>query len=312
MLPRSMVNVLGLVAPVFALILLGYGAALRRLISPEGLRGLNDFAFYLAAPALLFAGASQVTLAGGRVGIVFFAGVLVIYAAALVVARLMSKPLAESAVLALNASFGNTFMLGLPVVVAAYGNAGLSVAIAIVGLNSLLLLPLTTVIAEIGLGRGGSPLAAAIGAIKSVLRNPIVVAVAAGLAWAALMPPVPDAIRRFLELLGNAMPPVALFCLGASLKDLSARREALDALVIAALKLLALPLAVWLLCRAAGLAPLETAVAVAMAATPTGANAFLLARRYAVGLSGSGAAVVLTTALSVLTLSAVLIAFPGR
>ena len=312
----AVLDVLGLVAPVFALILLGYAAAARRLVSEAGLRGLNDFAFHLAAPALLFAGATGVTLAGGRVGAVFFGGVLLVYAAALLIGRALGRPVAEAAVLALNASFGNTFMLGLPIVVAVYGSAGLSVAVAVVGFNSLVLLPLTTVIAEIGLGpRGegdGSPLAASLNAARAVVRNPVVVAVAAGLVWAVVAPPLPGAARRFLELLGGAMPPVALFCLGASLRDLSGGREMVDAAVIGVLKLFVLPLVVWALCHAAGLGPLETAVAVTMASMPTGANAFLLARRYAVGLAGSGAAVIATTALSVLTLSAVLAAFPGR
>ncbi len=307
-----MPDVLGLVLPVFLIVGLGYAAAVRKMVSAEGLRTLNDFAFYLAAPALLFAGASQVTLAGGRVAAVFFGGVLLVYALGFGIAWLLGKPLAERGVLALNGSFGNTFMLGLPVVVAAYGQAGVSVAIAVVGLNSLLLLPLTTVIAELGLRTGGSPLATLAGTARSVVRNPIVAAVAAGLVWAAVMPPLPGAAMRFLQLLGNAMPPVALFCLGASLLGLSARREAAEAAVISVLKLLVLPLVVWGLCRAAGLGTLETAVSVVMASTPTGANAFLLARRYAVGLGGSGAAVIVTTALSVFTLAAVLAAFPGR
>ena len=55
----------------------------------------------------------------------------------------------------------------------------------------------------------------------------------------------------------------------------------------------------------------ETAVAVTMAALPTGANAFILARRYATGADRSGSAVVLTTSISVLTLSALIGHFRG-
>ena len=47
-------------------------------------------------------------------------------------------------------------------------------------------------------------------------------------------------------------------------------------------------------------------VAVVAAALPTGANAYLLAQRYRIEADRSGATVLVTTALSVLTLSALL------
>jgi malonate transporter and related proteins len=74
-------------------------------------------------------------------------------------------------------------------------------------------------------------------------------------------------------------------------------------------KLLALPACVLALALVVPLTPAEKAVAVTMAALPTGANAFILARRYATGADRSGSAVVVSTALSVLTLSALIAHF---
>jgi predicted permease len=54
---------------------------------------------------------------------------------------------------------------------------------------------------------------------------------------------------------------------------------------------------------------LETAVAVVTSALPTGANAFLLARRYETGVGASGATVLLSTLISIATLSALLAYF---
>jgi predicted permease len=71
----------------------------------------------------------------------------------------------------------------------------------------------------------------------------------------------------------------------------------------------ALPAVVWGLGWLIGLSPIEMAVAVTIAALPTGANAFILARRYATGADRSGSAVVVSTALSVLTLSALIAHF---
>jgi hypothetical protein len=72
-----------------------------------------------------------------------------------------------------------------------------------------------------------------------------------------------------------------------------------------------LPLLVFALGLLLGLSPIEMAVAVTMAALPTGANAFILARRYDTGADRSGSAVVVSTALSVLTISALIAHFRG-
>jgi hypothetical protein len=81
--------------------------------------------------------------------------------------------------------------------------------------------------------------------------------------------------------------------------------------VTVVLKLLALPLLVWAISTAMGLSELEVAVATVAAGLPTGANAFLLARRYAVGTEASGASVLASTLLSVLTLTVLLAVFRG-
>ncbi|MFH5924320.1 AEC family transporter [Roseomonas xinghualingensis] len=305
-----MLGVLGLVTPVFLLIGLGYVAGLRRVISDEGLRGINDFAFWLCAPALLFVSAATGGGAGahgGRLEIVFFGSVLIVYAVALLLSRLVARRgLAESGLFALNCSFGNTLMMGVPVVMATFGTPGIAPATAIIGLYSLVMMPLTTVVAELGLNAGSSLRRVLWTTLRSVLRNPIVMAVLLGNLWALLLPPPPFFARRFLEILGGGTSPMLLFCLGASLRDFQIRRDWADAAVINVLKLAVLPLLVWVLGQAAGLPPLELAVAVTLAAMPTGANAFLMSRRYAIGMERAGAAVLLGTIASVVTLTLVL------
>jgi predicted permease len=139
-----------------------------------------------------------------------------------------------------------------------------------------------------------------------VVRNPIVMAVLLALVWNALHLPVPGAARRTLELLGAASPPLALFCLGGSLASFRVAGAMGEVAWSLVLKLAVLPLLVWGICLAMGLGALETAVAVTSAALPTGANAFMLARRYRTGAERSGATVLVSTVISVFTLAAVL------
>ena len=69
---------------------------------------------------------------------------------------------------------------------------------------------------------------------------------------------------------------------------------------------MAMPAAVWAVCLLLDVPRFETAVTVLVAALPTGANAFLLAQRYQIESDRSGATVLVTTAASVVTMSALL------
>jgi malonate transporter and related proteins len=300
--------ILGIVAPVFLIIALGYAAAKRGTVDKAGFTGLNAFAFSLAQPALLFRGGTTGAVGGGRAALAFFLGTAAIYAGTLLTARFAAgRSLGAAGMLALDATFGNTVMMGIPLVTAAFGAEALAVMLAILALHSLVLLGMATVVAEIGLHAHAPWRRVLRATVAGVGRNPIVMAVAAALAWRLLgLPPPPAFVRRALELLGAAGPPVALFCLGGSLAALDPRAAWRETLAAGSLKLFAMPAAVWAVCVALDVPRFETAVTVVTAALPTGANAFLLAQRYRIEADRSGATVLVTTAISVVTLSALL------
>jgi malonate transporter len=303
-----MAVVLGIVAPVFLIIALGYGAAKRVFVDQAGFKGLNTFAFSLASPALLFLGGTTGAVGGGRAALAFFVGTAVVYAGTLLAARFAAgRPLGAAGMLALDATFGNTVMMGIPLVVAAFGAEALAVLLAILALHSMLLLGTATVVAEIALHARAPWRRLLRATVAGVGRNPVVMAVAAALLWRLLgLPAPPGFIRRALELLGAAGPPVALFCLGGSLAVLDPAAAWRETLVAGSLKLFALPAAVWGACLLLDVSRFETAVTVLVAALPTGANAYLLAQRYRIEADRSGATVLVSTAVSVVTLSALL------
>jgi malonate transporter and related proteins len=302
-----MTAVLEVVLPVFAIIAMGYGAARFRLMEEAGFKALALFVFSLAAPALLFAGGTRPHEGGAGAALAMISGSVIVYWLTLVAARrMLGLSLAEAALFALACVFGNSVMMGIPIVVAAYGDPGVPPLLAILGFQTMVLLGMATVITEVGLNAAAPWQRVLRATLAGIARNPVVIAVFAALIWSTLSLPVPGVARRTLELLGAASPPVALFCLGGSLYGLSAAALWRETALIAVVKLLLLPALVWGLALLLALGPVETAVAVTMAALPTGANAFILARRYATGADRSGSAVVLTTAISVLTLGALI------
>lgn len=300
--------VLNIVAPVFLIIAFGYAAAKRGFVDLAGFKGLNTFAFGLAAPALLFLGGTTGTVGGGSAVLAFFLGTAAVYAGTLLAARRVGgRPLGSAGMLALDATFGNSVMMGIPLVTAAFGTEALAILLGILALHSMVLLGTATVVAEIGLHARAPWRRVLRATLAGVGRNPIVMAVAAALLWRLLdLPPPPGFVRRGLELLGAAGPPVALFCLGGGLAALDPRAAWRETLVAGSLKLFAMPAAVWAACLMLGVPPFGTAVTVLVAALPTGANAYLLAQRYGIEADRSGATVLVTTATSVVTLSVLL------
>jgi predicted permease len=112
---------------------------------------------------------------------------------------------------------------------------------------------------------------------------------------------VPD---RFLDLLGEAGIPTALVALGLTLASYSLKGQWRGILTLMTLKMLLLPVVVWLIARyLVGLEPFWTEVVLVLAAMPTGANAYLFAERYATGSAPVSGAIALGTALSLVTLS---------
>ena len=291
------------ILPVFALIAIGLVARQRRLLEPSAFRGLTDVVFFLAMPALLFGAIVQgpsfdlVDIAS-----VYFAACLAIFAFGLTLGRLLKFPLPRAAMLGLNASYGNTVMLGIPIIVAALGAEALPPLLAIIALHSAIMLPLAGTLVEIGTTGQKRPRAIVAGALNRTLRNPIIMSIVAAFLWRALHLPLPGPLHELLRLLGAAGIPLALICLGGSLRAPKAGALGMDMVIGTVLKLAAMPALVWVIGRWAGLPALPLTVAIVTAGMPTGANAFLLARRADDLLEISAATVVATTLLSLLTL----------
>jgi predicted permease len=168
------------------------------------------------------------------------------------------------------------------------------------------LLPVATVFIEAGTTRGRSALGVLGAALPGVLRNPVVVSILLAFVWRLTGLHMPFAVQRFLGLIGAAGPPLALFCLGAALPRPTGWSDLREVALVALLKLMALPALVALFAYLAGVHGVAFSVVVLAAALPTGANAFLLARRFETMMEASASAVVVTTALSMITLTLLL------
>jgi len=313
-----------IVLPVFALIAVGFAAARRGLLRDEGVRALSDAAFLIFMPALLFGAIARVDFDRLTPGaaLAYYAAGLPLFGTLLLVQWMRGRGAASATIRALGGVFGNTVMLGIPVVRLAYGETGLAFLLTIIAWHALIFLSIGTFVLETAtLERGADGLrgerrSAVLGAhllqvVRSALIHPVVLPILAGLAWSAMHWTLPGPLDRALAMLGAAATPLCLVLLGASLGQFDLRAGMAGALSIAAVKTLLFPLIVFGAGRfALGLELLPLAVATTAAALPTGANVYLFAQRYQTQVGETSALVASSTLVAAVTLPWLLYLLP--
>jgi predicted permease len=305
-----------IVVPMFALMLCGYLAVYVRILGAEGIKGLSNFVFFFAIPALLFRGvATSRGAEHDEIAIVYayFLACLVVFAIAMAVGRWVFRlSLQEQAIMAFTATFSNTVLLGIPIIYTAFGERGLLPVTLITSFHSIVLLTLATTIIEIGDGHGGKFLHSLPKTLLALLRNPLLLAILAGFAMRLLGWHSPAVVDGFLALLTGAAAPCALFALGATLAGFHLGGAIKETLFLSVMKLVVHPLLVWfVVTEVFPLAPIQVAVAVILAALPAGQNGFILAQRYGIYVQRSAGAVLITTAISVVTVSLLVAHYAG-
>jgi len=134
-----------------------------------------------------------------------------------------------------------------------------------------------------------------------LVKNPMIVAITAGLLWSAFEIPISAPLNDFLSILGGAATPGALFAIGASLAGRSAERiEVAGWLAFGKLVIHPALVAVGVLVLFP-LDPYAAAVVIASAALPVAGNVYMLAQHYGIAPHRVSTAILISTAASILT-----------
>ncbi len=294
--------------PFFAIIGLGYGSGRTGFFTPEATAYLTKFVFYFALSAMLFRFSANLSLAevfDWAFVRAYLLGTMAVYLLATGVALMRRRGVEEAAVEAQCAVIGNVGFLGIPMLVlllgeAAIGPVMLVLAVDLVVFGSLIVILVT----------GSRDGRMSLGILRTVglglLRNPMIVSIVLGLTVSGLALPLPEPVNALVTILGNAATPGALFAIGASLASKSAERLAVAGWLSFA-KLVLHPAAVAFAALVLfEVEPYAAGVMIAAAALPVAGNVYILAQHYGVAPARVSASILVSTALSVLTVSAVI------
>ena len=294
--------------PFFALIGLGYWAGRTRFFTAEATAYLTKFVFYFALSAMLFHFSASLSLADvwdNRLVAAYLWGTAFVYGIASMVGFLRNLDVASNAMEAQCAVIGNTGFLGVPMLTLllgpeAIGPVVLVLAIDLIVFSSLIVILITG-------SRDGQMSMRVLRTISmGLIKNPMIVAMGLGFVWSGLRIPIPDPMNDFLMILGGAATPGALFAIGASLATKSAEKLQVAGWLTFC-KLILRPAFVAIAAFALfHVDPYKAGVIISAAALPVAGNVYMLAQHYNVGPQRVSAAILVSTALSIFTVSIVI------
>lgn len=301
-------------APLFLLIVLGYGLKRARLLHVAHVPILNGLVVNVTLPALIVKGlATAPPLPHGalQLPLALLAAQAATMALAWVAGRLGRFPPAVRGALMVVGVFGNTGFLGYPMTLALH-RAQFPEAVLMDQFGMTIALYLCAPLIGARLGTAGGAGHGERASVLRFLRSPLFVSLMVG-ATVRLIP-WPTALLQetgvrasgqilgqCLTYLGQGTTPVVLLALGAALRPGDGRIYARPLLTASLLKLIACPVAMWAVCRALGIHADLLNEGVMAAAMPTAVMASVLSAEH--DLEGGFAVSVAfgSTALSALT-----------
>ena len=306
-------QITAIVVPVFGLIGLGFAAAWSRLLNENTGEALADFVFTVAIPVLIFRVVATADFAGGTpwfLWLAYYIGfVLAWIAGTFLVRRLFGRDARAGLVAGVSAAYGNALLVGIPLIITAYGSEGAAAISLLIAVHLPILMTASAILIERALVTDGlSPDADGRTIFRTIasalIKNPIILGLFAGILWRLTGLPIVGPAGTVVTKIADVAATLALFSVGMNLRKYGISGNVRQALTVAAIKLVAMPAVVFLLVLTVIPLPTVWAKAIVIAAAcPTGVNAYLVANRFKVGQALASNAITLTTALAVVTVA---------
>lgn len=296
---------LDVIIPVFLVIGFGYVAVWRGLFSTDAVDGLMKYAQNFAIPALLFNAISTMDLGAtfqAPLLISFYSGAFAAFVIGFVGAHYVFGRSVEDAVaIAFCCLFSNSVMLGLSVTERAYGVDALAANFAIVAIHSPFCYCIGITAMEIARNRQSGGMAMAKNVTRAMFSNALVLGIAAGFIVNISGLSLPSLVTPALDMVVRTALPVALFGMGGVLYQYRPEGDMGPILMVALISLVIHPSITWSVGSASSLSIGEMRSAVLTSAMAPGINTYIFANMYGRAKRVAASAVLISSALSILT-----------
>lgn len=320
-----MFEIIGLIAPLFGLIVIGYICGKIAKIPVEGLAWFNFFIIYVALPAMFFKLLSQTSfesisngeISGARFVVLSSLSTLLIFLAvfigsyAFVKIRRGEFDVGVATIHGFAGAYGNIGYMGPPLAILAFGPLAIAPAALIFSFDNamhFILAPLFMAFRDQGKTDAQPKIWALIPQVLwKILTHPFILATIAGFSAAAIGFTLSGPAGKLLDFLAGAAAPSALFVMGVTAAIRPVKRLPIELSLLVPIKLLVHPVLIYFILTGFGNFPqMYVQTAVLLAALPAAANVFVIAQQYNVWQERASSAVIVTTVISIFTLPLVL------
>ncbi|WP_324754323.1 AEC family transporter [Roseovarius sp. Pro17] len=296
---------LDVVLPVFVVIGAGYLVVWMGWFAQSGVDGLIRFTQNFAIPCLLFTAISQLDLAqsfNAPLLISFYVGALAGFALGTFGARVIfGRPWDQAIAIGFCCLFSNTVLLGLPITERAYGTDALSANFAIIALHSPFCYGVGITAMEIVRARETAAGGVARKVLKAIFSNALIIGIGLGFIVNISGLSLPATMQEGLDLISGAALPAALFGLGGVLVQYRPEGDLRVIAMVCAVSLVVHPAITLGLGTLFNLPAGAMRSAVLTGAMAPGVNAYIFANMYGAARRVAASAVLIGTALSILS-----------
>lgn len=304
-------DILNLTLPYFGIIFIGFACGKLKRLPEPGLAWMTFFILYVSLPAVFFRIMAKTPFEKlaqwhfiAATSLATFAAIVLSIAVGLIMLR---GHLASATLAGVAGGFGNVGYMGTGLAIAALGAEATAPVALIFCFDALITFAVVPVLMSASGSQSMGFARTLRKAVAGIALNPLLLAAALGAAAAALRLELPLALDRMLQFLYVSAAPCALFAIGVTVALRPIQRVAPVVPALVAIKLVVHPaLAIATL---AWLGPFDIAwvqAGVLMAALPPALTVFVYAREYDIWLEEASSVVLIGTALSVATLTALL------
>ena len=245
-----MFDIFAITLPVYLIILFGYASVRTGYIKEDTISALSQFTVRISLPALIFSAIalsdSETALNWSLIAGYMIASLIALFTGYGMMRSYFSQDKGASWIHGLAIANSNSGFIGFSIASLVFPETALSVLAWIMIVENVIIIPFAIVAAEISSGGQSNWRIAASSAIRSFLRNPLVVAVALALALRLSGVAVSERIAHTVKLVASVAPVVALFVVGGIIARFSISPMWRRTAAIASGKLLLHPLLVYI------------------------------------------------------------------
>jgi len=299
-------EVLGITAPVFIVIAIGYFIRKKKIIGKESVQGLNKLAYNVGLPALVFVSIARYNFADifnpEIIKIIYLTCAIFIPLVFILNFFIKVSDRTKGAML-VSSYRCNMAFVGFPIVLSAFG----SLALARAGLVVAFLIPLNIISSVLifklyDRGKGNINVRKM---LLSFILDPLILSAVLGIIFSYFSINLPVVLNRVLDILSGAGIALGLLSIGTSFSFFHIRKNLKLLFYVSAAKLILIPVIAFLLCSFVfKVDTFDRNIICILFSTPLAVVTFIMGKEYKSDHNFISSALILTTALSAVTISA--------